>query len=50
MAEVASRIWLLPAAACWLGAFLLFFLAFRAELLRPLELVAKPGGPAPGGR
>jgi uncharacterized protein involved in response to NO len=35
MAEVAGRIWLLPAAACWLGAFLLFLLAFRAELLWP---------------
>lgn len=42
VAEVAGHIWLLPAAACWLGAFLLFLLAFRAELLWPLGPIAKP--------
>lgn len=42
MVEVAGRTWLLPAAACWTGAFLLFLMAFRAELLWPLGPTAKP--------
>ncbi|SFC86149.1 uncharacterized protein involved in response to NO [Bosea sp. CRIB-10] len=42
MVEVAGRTWLLPAVACWIGAFLLFLLAFRAELLWPLGPIAKP--------
>lgn len=43
MAEIAGRIWLLPAVACWIGAFLLFLLAFRAQLPWPLAPSAKPG-------